>query len=731
MDSLLSRLTHAFMKYHESHKNDLKTGLQVHKLACCLCDRFTEFSNPPRLRSGIYHISRCLRELSLYSESMTICDYAKPGKLITPDPSDFEFFSKLSYAWRSSADLLIQSLAKNFDQKSYNILLEIIKYDFGLLKFSDENCSHSQLIFVRFQKYIRRIHELNWSQSKIENIVYTIAKYIRTLRDNSSLEVDPLLVYDEIIDIMHFLSLNYIKRNEICEVSQVVSKFSKEFDVFLKQDAQIQKSFELLVCFYKMLVKPVTKFDKSMLENVRNYRRKFRSRYETFGPTKVMQGNASEIYKILTPLLNYWLECMKSCSTEALHEIIFEVAKLLQYASAILASQPLDCKCGLDTCKVKKNLFDEINILQKLGNFMVMLDQKSLTTNFLHFARDFIVEGIMKVEEYKSNKCGYYTSLWNNWGQILYNLGSICFHEYPDLSAEMFSNLCSYIIRDEGTKSRNKFLRSSNPLSLVLHKLSIIYFKVKKYREAMIVTAFDGLISYEEEESKAFKMWAGIKHKCNSEEMIKQTMISCLKTDKAAIKEIGVELYLGDYDLARLCAREIRGLQKAKVNLTPAIKACLKELDNLQNTTEFIEGVQHLGYHVVYFRDDCNISDYVRRAESYLCNYEKSVRSTCLEANFEFFKFVDRLNATSRKIKKEMKSTRNILQSNKNETLIHDQTIETEEVVPVYRMINMKQDADVASHLKQVLVKWENCFKKDPVSYSIFYRNKYIYLNYF
>ena len=721
MESLLAGLTVTYMKYHESHKDDLKAALEIYELTCCLCDRFTEHANPPRLRNSIYHISRCLKKSGLYSESMTICKYITPGKILTANPHDFQFFENFFNFWFESSDPLMKSLSAKFDEKTYNILLEIIKFSFGLLKFSKENVNYSKMIFESFYRYMGKVtsSEINWSPNKIENLFYSIMEHLKTLQKNSSLEVDASLVYEEILKIMHVLSFKYIRKNQISEVSDLILKFSNEFEGFIEKDPQSQKCFELHLSFYKLFVKPVTNFDKSMLEDIRDYRRQFRSELETLGCSKAMKANAAGIQEVLTPLFNYWLECMKSCSIESINEIVFEVTKLVQYVAAIFAAQSIEkCKCGLKTCKAKKNHYEEISTLQKLGSFFCYFKQKNISEDFLHFVRDFIVKVILKIDEYKSNNCGLYSHLWAVGGQILFNVSNVCSLEYLDISAEMFSNLCSYIICGEGLTSMHTFLKCENPLSLVLHQLSLVYFRAEKFREAMIVTAFNGLISYEDEKSKAFKMWATIKHKCHSEELNKQTMISCLKTDKAAIKEIGMDINLEHYNLNKLCAREIEGLQKARVNLTPAIKASLKLLNTLQNPeVEFVEGVQRLGYTVLYFRDDCTISEYIKRGEYYLDNYDKStVHYSCLKANFAFLKFVDQLNATSKKIKIDMGNAKNILKKDQNVKKMLDQTIETEEVVPAYRMINIKEDASVVTNLKQVLVMWENCFKKDPVS---------------
>ena len=539
------------------------------------------------------------------------------------------------------------------------------------------------------------------------------------LESKSSQKIDSNSVYDKIIGIIHCLNVKLINSSQIFRVSDLMKKLFKEFESFLGQDPQIQECFALQISFYKTLVQPVTNFDKIMFEEIRNYRKQFHKKLNTYGPSTPMMANANDIYKVLTFLFNYWVKCMQCCSIVFINEIFFEVANLAQYVSSILGNQVIsNCKCGLKTCKAKANLYDEINTLQKCCSFVCMFDPKSLTKDLLIFTGDLVIKNTAKIDKYKSWDCGLYSTLWNACGQIIYNLALVASVNHLIESAEMFSNLCSFIISEEGVKSTNNFLHCKNPLSLALYKLSGVYFKAEKYREAMIVSAFNGLISYEDKESKAFRMWSNIKHKCNSEVMIRQSMIACLKADKAAIKEIGVEIKLDDYDLAKLCVREIQRLQQAKVNLTPAIKASLEELCLLPNhTLEFIEGVQYLGYHVMYFRDDSSIKDYLRRAEAYLCNCDrKSIYYSCLMANLELFKFFERFNAVSKKIKKEMKNTKNILLKGKDETKIHDQTIETEEVVPVYRMINMKHDAEIVSQLEQVLLNYENCFQINSVS---------------
>lgn len=714
------------MNYHEANKDDRKMGLAIYELTCCLCDRFTESSNPPRLRSGIYHITRCLREVQLFLESKTICNYLIPGTIFSSDLQNYEYFFKLSLAWRQSAMSEIKCLSSKFNLKKYNVLLEMIKFDFQLLKYSEKEENYSTIVFARLQKYIDQltISGKEWTNNKIIMFVNDITDHIKSLEKNSILNIDPLKVYNEIIEIMHSLSVRMIKENKIKEYWDFINECSKKFQVFLENNKDTQTYFQLHIHFYKTFLKPVSNFDNEMLNEISDYKCQFQRRLKTTGSLNILKANSMGISKILMPMFNYWLKCMNSCKTESLNEIFFEIVDFINHVAALLGTQPLkNCECNLTSCKAKYNTYEQISIMQKCGIFVGMLGMEYISKQLFNFSRDFINEIIMSIYQFKKTNCGLYSHLWTTCGQIMYNLSVLVSFNLLDESAEIMSNLCSFIIQEEGIKSTNNFLRNSNPLSTVLHKLSGVYFRSEKYREAMIVTALNGLLSYGEKDAKAFKMWANIKHKCKSEpkyeDVMKQTMIACLKADKAAIKELGVDIQLEDYDLIELYKQEIQGLQKAKVCLTVAIKESLKELNSLKkNTIEFVEGVQYLGYHMVYFRDDCGIIDYLKKAEYYLSTMDASSRyHSYLKINLRFFKFMEQCNVTSKKIKKDIQSAKDILQRNKNKT--HDETIETEEVVPVYRTINMKHDAEVTSELDKVLLNYEKLFGKDPVSFNL------------
>ncbi|XP_043467661.1 uncharacterized protein LOC122501934 [Leptopilina heterotoma] len=719
IDSLVTRLTRSYMDYHDKNKGDVKTGLEIFELTCSLCDRFTESSNPPRLRPGIFHITRCLRELKLYSESQIICNYIMPGKIFSPDVQDVDYFVKFSQAWRQSVDMEIKALSSKFDLMNYDVLLEMIKFDFQLLKFADKLENHSKILFVRIQTYIDQIikSDREWTESKILTFLNYMVEHIRSLQDNSNLEINPINVYPEIIDIMHCLCMKMMKANKIKELSNFVIECAKKFEIFIKSNIEVRKSFLLHLDYYKVFFKPVVNFDEDMFKEISNYKCRFESRLKKFGPTNLFKANSLEISKSLTTLFNYWLKCMSCCKTEYFNKIFFEIVELVNHSASLLARQRIRfCKCDLTVCTAKYNTYEQINIIQKCGVFICMIDKKELTADLVKFSCNFINEIIVAIYEYKETKCGLYSHLWSTCGQVMYNFGLLTCLDFLDESAEMMANLLSFIIQEYGLECKNNFLRTPNPLSLVLHKLSGVYYRAEKYREAMIVTAFNGLISYDEDEAKAFKMWASIKHKCKteSEDIVKKTMIACLKHDKDTIKELGVEIQLNDYNLVKLCMREIQGLQNAKISLTEAIKASLKELNGLRkNTMEFVEGVQYLGYHMIYFRDDCSIHEYLKKAECYLSTFDqKSIYNFCLRANLKFFQLMEQCNVTSKKIKEDIKKAKNILQKDKNQN--HDETIEVDEVVPVYRTINMKHDQQIALELEQILQRWKKLFAKDP-----------------
>ena len=317
----------------------------------------------------------------------------------------------------------------------------------------------------------------------------------------------------------------------------------------------------------------------------------------------------------------------------------------------------------------------------------------------------------------KQYKCKWWTHLWSTSSALIYNLGIIsdCFYEE---SVSLFSLLFTSIIQFDGIESKSQHINLENPIGFTLHKISTLHYNHNMYREAMTATALNALLNCNDPNSKAFRMWASIKHKSvNSKEITEMTMLACLKKDKSKIEELGLSIDLSKYDLIEICLKEAKGLQEAKVNLSIAIQKVLSELKALKvNPIQYALMVQMLVYHSLNFDYDEDILACIKQAVSNLKQIKMDCNILCLQANLEFYIFVTQLRSVSKKIEMEIENMKFALYAPKVNEIGEN---ESRDVVPAYSMINVKEDSRHMMYLQEALKKWEKCLKQNLVSLNL------------
>ncbi|KYQ48988.1 hypothetical protein ALC60_12044, partial [Trachymyrmex zeteki] len=232
----------------------------------------------------------------------------------------------------------------------------------------------------------------------------------------------------------------------------------------------------------------------------------------------------------------------------------------------------------------------------------------------------------------------------------------------------------------------------------------------KIVQKAMTVCALNALLTYNQSNTKAFRIWINIK-KNASEEIANLTMLDCLTNDKDKIKnELGFSLDISKYDCIELCLSEVKNLLVEQITFTNGVAAVLEKLRKLQPSNQYAHTVQLLGYYFLGFTPhDSSILKYHEQA---ICDLKQdksnSVAVLCLEANLSLFMFVEELHIMNKQTQLEMESTKFALCAPKLRELAE---INSPNVVPAYSMINVRKDTNLMLCLQKCLQKWKQLFK--------------------
>ncbi|XP_035723187.1 uncharacterized protein LOC118442097 isoform X1 [Vespa mandarinia] len=693
---LLLYLAHTASK---CDKQSYEIGKSIAELTILLCSNLLTIPDNERFISSLYHITRCLLVMHLYEEAENVCSFLIQENFDCSGDKSNETFLQLLYLWHDSADkmfLILQEQPQH--KKNYDKFKNIINNELRITKKAYKN--NAKYILKKLDIYLKKVITIrNTSNKYVDDFI----KYIlhQEYKNMSIDKNDKYQIYHFILCIISKIICVKINEDDIKYVIQILENASKYFKNMI--DEECCQSFLHFKTTCITLLQPVKELTKSTSKHLNNLTSQYDEIVKEYGYANTVIFTTSTFIEIFEHLFMYWEKGLKLGNKQFLN-ILYETMEFIVRISTILMNTVLEkCTCT-NECTVKTDLYNVIALKAKCIILVSKLSPKDLPENICRLANNFMEENISSLREMKESNCKHWTTLWSMCGRLLYNMGATS-ESFYDESSSFISLLCSSIIYFEGIHCESSYLKLTNPICVALYRLSNIHYNNAMYREAMTVSALHGLLSYKDKNSKAFKMWASIKHKIikTSPNLIKMSMISCLQADRKNIEEIGFHINLSKYNLIELCLSEAKGLKTAKINLFEAFDTVLKELKILKATIKQRACViQLLGHHLIHIRESYTSDRFKDTLSELELLEQKSIDILCLKANLEFFIFVNELHISNEHTQIEMNNTKFALNAPK----LSDN--EGNYVVPAYTKINIKEDLRLMQFLQKSLKTWDD-----------------------
>lgn len=711
---LLLYLAHTASK---CDKQNYEIGQNIAELTILLCSNLLTIPDNERFVSSLYHITRCLLVMHLYEEAENVCSFLIQENFDCSGDKTNETFLQLIYLWHDSADKMFVTLQEQPQHKKhYDKFKNIINNELRITKKTYKN--NARHVLKKLDTYLKKVIALRDISNKyIDDFI----KYIlhQEYKNMSIDKNDKYQIYHFILCIISKIICVKINEDDMKYVMQILENASKCFENII--DEECRQSFLHFKTTCITLLQPVEELTESTSKRLKNLTSQYDEIVKEYGYGNTVIFTTTTFVEIFEHLFIYWERGLKLGNKQFLNtNTLYETMEFIVRISTILMNTTLEkCTCA-NECKVKTDLYNVIALKAKCIILVSKLSAKDLPENICGLANNFMKENIFSLREMKESNCKHWTTLWSMCGRLLYNMGATS-ESFYDESSSFISLLCSSIIYFEGIHCESSYLKLSNPICIALYRLSNIHYNKAMYREAMTVSALHGLLSYKDENSKAFKMWASIKHKIikTSPNLIKMSMISCLQADRKNIEEIGFHINLSKYNLIELCLSEAKGLKTAKINLFEAFDAVLNELKILKaNIIQRARVVQLLGHHLIHIRENCTSDKFKDTLSELESLKQKSINILCLKANLEFFIFVNELHISNEHTQIEMSNTRFALNAPK----LSDN--QGNYVVPAYNKINIKEDLRLMQFLQKSLKTWDD-IEQNIVSSLLYTNNIY------
>lgn len=707
-------------------KQNYAIGKEIYKLTCTLCSNLIDVPDNNRFVSSLFHIIRCLLTMYMFNEAYNICSYLKTETLhsyCSDNVSDI--LVKIAYLWHNAINNEFIILQQDLLNLKHNLQLRnIIKYELEVIQIVYKN--PTKPLLTKISSYLDKIALINIKPNTYFSDFYEfIIDYLLQIKLFLNIE-------DKHVICRHML---HITSRFICEninqelVLNILNTITNYFKKILIDDEECYQCFLFFESVCLTFVKPIDYLINSVkkIQELNDNYLKLTNKYGYIGPVKWMTFS---IVQILQTLFIYWETCIKIEKKIYLkNDLLLETIKLIGHISICFLKQTSDkCKsCQNENCMVKKDIYNAVVVKTTCINFISKFPKSDLSKDIYVLIRKFFEQNIVFIHELKKCKCKCWTYLWSTSSALIYNLGIMtdCFYEE---SVSLFSLLFTSIIQFDGIESKSQYINLQNPISFTLHRISFLHYNHNMYREAMTATALNALLSYNDPDSKAFRMWANIKHKSvTSKEIMEMTILACLQKDKSKIEELGLFIELSKYDLIEICLKEAKGLQEAKVNLTAAIQKVLNEMKILQtNPIQYARVVQMLVYHSLHFDYNEDILEYIKEALSSLKQIKIDKSVLYLQGNLEFYIFVTQLRIINKKTQEEIENMKFTLYATKLNEIGEN---ESHDVIPAYSMINIKEDSRLMMYLQTALKKWGKYLKQNLVSLMNEWKfNIYIFL---
>ncbi|XP_015599868.1 uncharacterized protein LOC107269931 [Cephus cinctus] len=697
-------LLHLSRTADQFDKSKIETIKEIGKLTTTICSLLVSVPNEHNFFSSIYHILRCLLTAQLYTDAMEICDWLTPGRLLKDTQKSSDIYTTISHLWQKAVERQLHEAFNNLNDQTWELLTTLITYECDMLQIAygqqwKRVLSKIDFYFEKIMGVIKLSKGSYYNHFRDAMISYLMSLRI-SFEGNHKLEN-----YRYVLLLINRIILEQITSSEIEYVGDTFKKLCKVFESAMKKDKECCKCFE----FYKEIciiyLRPVMSLSNCEPDSIRQVVQRYKNVVTGLRFDGAVKWNSYMLARILTLLFTYWEQSLKNESWQNINaELLTETLIFVQFTGSMLSLQLKDtCKaCNVEECKLKQDNYNAVVLKLRFLSVLYAVSDKNLLKDIYSIIQALLEEIIASIFEMKLSECKQWTQMWSICGSHIYNL-CITYKDYYEESTFLSSLLCSSIIQFEGINSSVTYIHLDKTLSTALHRLCSIHYNHEKYREAMTAAALNGLISYNNSETKAFRMWANVKHKCiTSESIMKMTILQCLKIDRQSITEIGMDINLNDYDLRKLCLREIKALQEARVNLSVAIVAVLDELESLNpNALEYGHGVLLLGYHSLIYENPDRFYEYLKKAVSMLKKEKHTWSHISLVAGFEFYKFINHARTMSKQTQCEMDSAKFALLAPKLNS-----TQEPENVVPAYSTINVKEDSRLQNYLQQPLKTW-------------------------
>ena len=701
--NLLLYLSHTAEK---CDRQNYSLGKEIHRLTRLLYSLLKEVLDSYKFGSSLFHIVRCLLAMRMHSEASEVSSYLKAVGSPYPRASVSEVLEKTSSLWYNCVSNTFLVLQKDpFGSKHYHELKDVIKSELEMVRIAHE--SPTKELLTKISSYLDKIASITRT-SYIEDFYAFAIGYLRPLKlrfeSRHAVTHYVLLITAR---IMHEATKRRLKLTEW-------NSLSDYFKGLLRKDEECYQCFQHFEALCLVLVKPVYTLAKYDAESVRAWGDDYTRIAKKYGYTGLVKSTQYSIVQVLEGVFTYW-ESWANVGEKKLVETgllveTMNVVALVGDCFDLLTSDK--CKsCRSADCTMRRDMYSGAAIKVRCMTVISKLPAEDLSKDIRRLARVFMEQNVKHTCRIKEHGCESWKYLWASTGTLIYNL-AVTTEDYYDESVYLYSLLFTSILQFEGVKSQTRYIRLENVLGIALHRMSTLHYTNGMYREAMTACALNALLSYDDPESKAFCMWANIKHMArSSREVMEMTMLACLRADKAKIEELGLSFELSQYDLVEICLREAEGLQKAKVNLSTAIRRVLDDMVGLiAPPATYARAVQMLAYHLLHFDHDEDCSYYLELALRNLKRAGASDSALCLRANLEFYVFVNQVHVMNRKTEMEMKNTKFALYAPR---LPEMGETEDCDVVPTYSMINIKQDSRLMGYLQAPLKIWNECFNRD------------------
>ncbi|XP_031831921.2 uncharacterized protein LOC116426721 [Nomia melanderi] len=694
------------------NKQNCVIGVDIYKLTCLLCSILTEIPDTNKFASSLFHIVRCLLTINMYKEAFEVCCFLDTNIICSSHMDMSNILVKVAYLWNNSVNnafSILQSDSKN--ARYYHQLKEIIKHELEIIQIVHK--SYTKHLFMKISSYLDKLASIKESATHFNDFSVFIIEYLKETEIFLK-EEENHVISRQLLHIVSRIICENINEKGMKFGLQILDDLINHFKIIIRENEECYECYEQFKSFCLTVMKPADILVENNGNRIRDVCDNYKKIAKKYGYSGFIKWITFSIGQILEPLFMYWETCIKVGNTAFLKNgILLETMNLVAATSKCFVHHTSDkCKsCQNIECMVRKDMYNEVVIKTRCVNLISKLSANDLSRDIYRIAQRFLEQNIAYIYEMKMSKCKCWPQLWSSSGALLYNIGIMTERFYEE-SVSLLSLLCSSIIQFEGIQQKSCYINLHNPICFTLHRISSLHYNHGMYREAMTASALNALLSYNDSDSKAFRMWANIKHKSvTSKEIMDITILSCLKSDKIIIEKLGLTIELSKYDLVEICLKEAKGLQAAKVNLSDAIHKVLDEMIALKaSPVQYARGVQLLLYHLLNFDYNENVLDRLKQAVFNLKQTNISNFVLCLQANLEFYIFVAHLNIASKKTQIEMENMKYALYAPKISEIGES---ESSDVVPAYTMINIKEDSRLRMYLEAALKKWNKCFKQN------------------